>query len=111
MDCSPPGSSVHGVSQARILEWVAISSSRGERWQPGPMHWQESEGKADDRSGRLNTCEQVQSEGDVEEGSRMLRKVSGLESEYKLMLFMEIQETQEQEPFREMQCWVLFLTC
>ena len=29
MDCSPPGSSVHGVSQARILEWVAISSSRG----------------------------------------------------------------------------------
>ena len=28
MDCSPPGSSVHGISQARILEWVAISSSR-----------------------------------------------------------------------------------
>ena len=27
MDCSPPGSSVHGVFQARILEWVAISSS------------------------------------------------------------------------------------
>ena len=29
MDCSPPGSSVHGIFQARILEWVAISSSRG----------------------------------------------------------------------------------
>ena len=29
MDCSPPGSSVHGISQARILEWVAISYSRG----------------------------------------------------------------------------------
>ena len=29
MDCSLPGSSVHGVFQARILEWVAISSSRG----------------------------------------------------------------------------------
>ena len=29
MDCSPPGSSVHGITQARILEWVAISSSRG----------------------------------------------------------------------------------
>ena len=28
MDCSPPGSSVHETSQARILEWVAISSSR-----------------------------------------------------------------------------------
>ena len=29
MHCSPPGSSVHGVSQARVLEWVAISFSRG----------------------------------------------------------------------------------
>ena len=28
MDCSQPGSSVHGILQARILEWVAISSSR-----------------------------------------------------------------------------------
>ena len=28
IDCSPPGSSVHDISQARILEWVAISSSR-----------------------------------------------------------------------------------
>ena len=28
MDCSPPGPSVHGDSQARILEWVAISFSR-----------------------------------------------------------------------------------
>ena len=29
MDCSPPGSSVPGIFQARILEWVAISFSRG----------------------------------------------------------------------------------
>ena len=29
MDCSPPGSSVHGISQAGILEWIAISFSRG----------------------------------------------------------------------------------
>ena len=29
MDCSPPGSFVHGILQARRLEWVAISSSRG----------------------------------------------------------------------------------
>ena len=28
-DCSLPGSSVHGILQARILEWVAISFSRG----------------------------------------------------------------------------------
>ena len=29
MDYSPPGSSVHGISQARIQKWVAISFSRG----------------------------------------------------------------------------------
>ena len=29
MDCSPPGSSVHGILQARILLWVAIPFSRG----------------------------------------------------------------------------------
>ena len=29
LDCSPPGSSAHGTLQARILEWVAISFSRG----------------------------------------------------------------------------------
>ena len=34
MDCSLPGSSVHGILQARILEWVAIPSSRGSS-QPG----------------------------------------------------------------------------
>ena len=32
MDCSLPGSSVHGIFQARILERVAISSSRGSSW-------------------------------------------------------------------------------
>ena len=29
MDCGPPGSSVHGIFQARMLEWVAMPSSRG----------------------------------------------------------------------------------
>ena len=29
MDCSPPGSSIHGIFRARVLEWVAISFSRG----------------------------------------------------------------------------------
>ena len=32
MDCSLPGSSVHGISQARVLEWVAMLSSRGSSW-------------------------------------------------------------------------------
>ena len=34
--CSPPGSSVHVILQARILEWIAISSSTGSSW---PRHW------------------------------------------------------------------------
>ena len=34
MDCSLPGSSVHGILQARKLEWVAIPFSRGSSW-PG----------------------------------------------------------------------------
>ena len=29
MDCSPPGYSVHGISQARILDWVAVFFSKG----------------------------------------------------------------------------------
>ena len=36
MDCSLPGSSVHGIFQARILEWVAISFSRVPSW---PRDW------------------------------------------------------------------------
>ena len=32
MDCSPPGSSVHGISQARILVWVAMPFSRISSW-------------------------------------------------------------------------------
>ena len=38
MDCIPPGSSVHGIFQARILEWVAISFSRGSSW-PRDRTW------------------------------------------------------------------------
>ena len=36
IDCSPPGSSVHGILQARTLEWVAMPSSRGSSW---PRDW------------------------------------------------------------------------
>ena len=32
MDCSPPGSSIHGIFQARTLEWVAISFSNAWKW-------------------------------------------------------------------------------
>ena len=47
LDCSPPCSSVHRISQAEIVEWVAISFSRGIFPTPGlnscllcPLHWQ-----------------------------------------------------------------------
>ena len=39
MDWNPQGSSVHGLHQARILEWVAFSSSRGSSW---PLLWSKS---------------------------------------------------------------------
>ena len=45
VDCSPPGPSVHGIFQGRILEWVAMPSSRGSS-QPMDqrilclLHWQ-----------------------------------------------------------------------
>ena len=36
--CSPSGSSVHGISQASILEWAAISFSRGSSWHRDQTH-------------------------------------------------------------------------
>ena len=38
MDHSPSGSSVHGILQARILEWIAVSSSRGSSQPGGRTH-------------------------------------------------------------------------
>ena len=38
VDWSLPGSSVHGILQARILEWVSISSSRGSSWPRDQTH-------------------------------------------------------------------------
>ena len=38
MDCNPPGSSVHGILQLRILEWVAMPSSRGSFWPRDRTH-------------------------------------------------------------------------
>ena len=45
MDCSLPGSSVHGISQARIKQWVAISSSRGSSCISGGFFTDEPPGK------------------------------------------------------------------
>ena len=38
MDCSQPGSSVHGILQARILEWIVIPSSKASSWPCNPNH-------------------------------------------------------------------------
>ena len=38
MDCSPPGSSVHRILQARMLEWVVVSSFMGSSW-PTDRTW------------------------------------------------------------------------
>ena len=38
VDCSPPGSSVPGVLQARMLQWVAMPSSRGSSWLRDQTH-------------------------------------------------------------------------
>ena len=45
VDCSPPGSSVHGILQGRILEWVAMTSSKEssqprDRTRVSLLHWQ-----------------------------------------------------------------------
>ena len=43
VDCSLPGSSLHGIFQARILEWIATSFSRiflKQGWNPCLLHWQ-----------------------------------------------------------------------
>ena len=37
-DCSPPGSSAHGILQERIVEWVVISFSRGSFWPRDKTH-------------------------------------------------------------------------
>ena len=36
MECSPPGFSVHGILQVRVLEWITIPFSRGSSW---PRNW------------------------------------------------------------------------
>ena len=54
MDCSPPGSSVHGILQARILEWVAISFWGGSSQ---PKDWiRVSNPRIESGSPALQTC-------------------------------------------------------
>ena len=52
MNCRPPGSSVHEILQARILEWVAMPSSRGSSQ---PRDWT----LVSHIAGRFFTCDKV----------------------------------------------------
>ena len=54
MGCGPPGSSVHGISQARKMEWVAISFSRGSS-RPGNQIGVSSVSRIDRLAGRFFT--------------------------------------------------------
>ena len=69
MDCSPPGSSVHGIFQPRVREWgvIAFSEVRANVYQ---MHqsslWQEARGGAcmgDDRAGDLHFDHRLKTRG------------------------------------------------
>ena len=57
LDCSPLGSSDNGISQPRILEWVAISSSRGHpQTSPPPLHPQRRRAIGSLRLNGVYTC-------------------------------------------------------
>ena len=60
VDCSPPGFSVRGISQARILEWAAIPLSRGIFLTQGPslglLHWQVDSLPRSHQGGLRTTC-------------------------------------------------------
>jgi len=60
MDCSLPGSSVHGIFQARILEWGAISFSRRSSW---PRNWTQVSGTVGRRFTIWATREVEEEEG------------------------------------------------
>ena len=80
MDCNLPGFSVHGTFQARILDWVAISFSRGSSW---PRDWTHISclgrqvlyywvtGKAENIGGKMNIQNPSGEEGTQKEMSSM----------------------------------------
>ena len=82
MDCSPPGSSIHGILQARGLEWVAISFSRGSSW---PRDWTQVS-----RIGR-ETLYCLSHQGSEEELKSLLMKVK--EESEKVDLKLDSQKT------------------
>ena len=59
MDCSPPGSSIHGIFQARVLEWGATAFSLEALWEgsiPGLLPWQLSFLDLQPKHSSLSSC-------------------------------------------------------
>ena len=83
MDCSLPGSSLHGILQARVLEWVAISFSRGSSqlgYQTGVSHipgrhfnlWAIREAHLSNSEGKVFLVEiETQRQGEEKQGESM----------------------------------------
>ena len=76
VDCRPPGSPIHGILQARILEWAAIAFSRGifltQGSNPGPPHFRQtlyhpshqgSGKRKGKRQGHINKESQLKTQG------------------------------------------------
>ena len=85
MDCSPPGSSLHRILQARILEWVAIPFSRGSPdpgTEPGSPALQADSLKSEPPGKPLNFS--VLSQGWGEGEWRRKKEGKGLEAKKKL---------------------------
>ena len=88
VDCSPPGSSIHGILQARILEWVAISFSRGSSQPRDRTHvsriagrhvnlWATREGTRPFRTNTQKRCPFIIGDWNAEVGSHETPGVTG----------------------------------
>ena len=71
MQCSPPGSSVQEILQARTLEWVAISFSRGSSWPRDQthlslclLHWRAEELMLSNCGTRKDSWKPLEQQGD-----------------------------------------------
>ena len=82
VDCSPSGFSVHGILQARILQWVAMTSSRGSSWPRGlnlcllwPLHCRRvlyhCNGKPINRASQCQFDEKLMCKGSQEQRVRV----------------------------------------
>ena len=102
VDCSPPGSSGHGVLQARILEWVAISFSSEQKsqlyiiWRPG--------------GGALTPCDNRQAQQE-EETPCFPRQDSAYEKPWVLCLWLPSRLPFPLDKSVLLLCWGFLVAC